>query len=251
MNNSTQNATNKTYDVHTTGFGYLNRIREVTPSHGGKPYLSCDITLQEGVAKDGDFSTIKKIYFQANVVGTKAIEVMREHFTNDQGKVASPDEPVTAAVRLGGIDVDQWTYQKGDKAGQPGVTLKTRLLKLTYLAIGGNAIDLGEDEDNAETAQEPSEEPTAEAQSEPELSQIEGDTQPESESQDEEPEAVSIEDMQDDSGKLCEIHLSKDDPEFDAKRVMVKQLGYRWNSDSQSWLPPVQQANEQAAQAAG
>ncbi len=230
MTNSTQNAT-KIYDVHTTGFGYLNRIREVTPRSGDK-YLSCDITLQEGVAKDGDFSKINKIYLQANVVGKKAIEVMREHFTNDNGLIASPDKPVTAAVRLGGLDVDTFVYQKGEKAGQTGVQLKTRLLKLSYLAIDSNPIDLGDDDGDDESGGEVNATDDSVTESD---AQTESQAPEEAESTEvdaEETQPVSVRfaesTSEDEVAYSQEVALDRDDPEFDAKRAQLKQLGYRW-----------------------
>ena len=39
--------------------------------------------------------------------------------------------------------------------------------------------------------------------------------------------------------KLLEVFLSKEDPEFDSKKESLKQQGYRWNSERQSWQLPI------------
>ena len=226
----------KTYDVHTTGFGYLNDIRIVTPKHGGNPYLSCNITLQEGVAENGDFSKINKIYFQANIVGAKAKALMHEYLIFDEKGKSEPNGPVTAVVRLGGINVETFTYKNGEKAGQMGVALKTRLLKINWLKIGDyvlpvdDADDASTDEDNAKT------EVVAEAKPE-----TENDPESVSEESAEDTQPVSVATATDEFQAQTDrpVRLDKDDPHFEAKKSKLKELGYRWNNSDKTWVKPM------------
>ena len=49
---------------------------------------------------------------------------------------------IRAVVKTGGLDVDSFTYAQGPKQGQNGVSLKSRLLQIKHLYIGGNEVDL-------------------------------------------------------------------------------------------------------------
>ena len=125
------------YNVSITGFGYINNICEVNPS--GKPYLICDIALLSGELKR-DYSTLDKTYFKATVVGSKVKAAFRKHFNAD-GFIKSPKVPVTALVRLSGLEAETFTFQNGERAGQTGISLNTRLLGITWLKIGNKVVD--------------------------------------------------------------------------------------------------------------
>ncbi len=135
----------KAYNISIQGFGYLNRLREVAVERG-EPYLSLDVALMEGVVKDGDYSNITKTYLAVNVKGAKAKEIIRAFFTRN-GKVNSPDTTVVASVNLGGITPTTFVYQRGDRKGETGASIKTNLLKINWLKIGDRVIDLSSFED--------------------------------------------------------------------------------------------------------
>lgn len=139
---SNQNQSSNRYNITTTGFGYLNNICEVKPN--GTPFLTCDITLLDGKPNGKDYSAVNKIYLQATVVGKDAIAMIREHFAVD-GFIKSPKETVTASVRLSGLNAETFVFQNGEKAGQTGVTLKTRLLKISWLKIGQEVVEIESD----------------------------------------------------------------------------------------------------------
>ncbi|HCF2073316.1 TPA: DUF3577 domain-containing protein, partial [Pseudomonas aeruginosa] len=49
MSNNTQAQEAKYFDLHTTGIGYLNRIREV-PIRRGEPFLAATVAALHGAA---------------------------------------------------------------------------------------------------------------------------------------------------------------------------------------------------------
>ncbi len=144
------NTTNaqKAFNIAIRGFGYINRVREIKVERGD-PYLALDVALMEGVVKDGDYSNINKTYLSTTVKGADAKQIIREHFTSD-GEVKSPDSTVVASVNLGGLVPSTFTFKKGERAGQTGVSLKTALLKINWLKIGDAVVDLSAYDDQKE-----------------------------------------------------------------------------------------------------
>jgi len=59
------------FDLHITGLGYLNRIREVTPKKG-EPFLACDIA-----ALNGDSDKATYVRFDTRVSGSEAQHLVR------------------------------------------------------------------------------------------------------------------------------------------------------------------------------
>lgn len=129
MNNSHTSET-KFFDLHTTGIGYLNRIREVKPRGKGKPFMAVAIAALHGSADDVEYS-----YIDCNVVGTDAEKLIRRcQEAVDAGK------KVLAGFRIGDIWADAFTYEKGDKKGQPGASLKGRLLFISWIKVDGETV---------------------------------------------------------------------------------------------------------------
>ena len=60
------------FDLYTTGIGYLNRIREVTPNDG-TPFLSVTIG-----ALRGSVDNVQHTYFECTVAGKQAQEIARQ-----------------------------------------------------------------------------------------------------------------------------------------------------------------------------
>ena len=121
----------KYFDLHTTGIGYLNRVREV-PVRKGKPFLAVDVAAIHGAADD-----IQTTRFDCRVSGTEAQEIvmqLKEAIENDR--------KVLVGFKLGDMYVDTFEYKQGDKKGQTGVSLKARLLRITWAKVDGQPIDL-------------------------------------------------------------------------------------------------------------
>jgi len=134
---------NDAYDVVITGFGYINRIREVAPS-GAQPCLACDIALLEGVAVDGDYSGVSQVRLSAIVKGREAVRVIRKHFTSPAGEVNQPwATRALASVACGGLRAGTFTHRSGGKGGGgQGIALKTSLLSIKWLKIDDTVVDL-------------------------------------------------------------------------------------------------------------
>lgn len=62
----------KFFDLHTTGIGYLNRIREVKPRGKGKPFMAVANAALRGSSDEVEYS-----YIDCNVVGSEAEKLIR------------------------------------------------------------------------------------------------------------------------------------------------------------------------------
>ena len=126
MNDSTQNQAsrdNEYFDLHIRGLGYLNRFRSI-PVQKGQVYFAVDIAALEGSKNDPTTTR-----FDANVAGKEAINVL------DQFKeaITDPDVKVLAGFRLGGLYPSVFVYQNGDRKGDQGISLKTRLIRIDWV----------------------------------------------------------------------------------------------------------------------
>lgn len=74
----------KTYfNLYTSGLGYVNRIRTVTPKRG-EPFLCCDIAALSGAADEVDY-----VRFDCKVTGSEARKLIArcEQAVNEKRKV--------------------------------------------------------------------------------------------------------------------------------------------------------------------
>ncbi|EAP3673759.1 DUF3577 domain-containing protein [Salmonella enterica] len=120
----------KTYfNLYTSGLGYVNRIRTVTPKRG-EPFLCCDIAALSGAADDVDY-----VHFDCKVTGSEARKLIArcEQAVNEKRKVL-------IHFRLGDLYVDMFTYSKGERKGETGVSLKARLLYIGLVKIDGEVV---------------------------------------------------------------------------------------------------------------
>ncbi|UXZ97240.1 DUF3577 domain-containing protein [Pseudomonas phytophila] len=124
MSNSSNEA--KYFDLHTTGIGYLNRIREVKPRKGS-PFMAVTVA-----ALKGSSDSVEYTYIDCNVVGADAEKLIRR--CQD---AVNADKKVLVSFRIGDIWADAFTYEKGPKQGQTGVSLKGRLLYIAWIKVDG------------------------------------------------------------------------------------------------------------------
>ena len=125
--NSNENT--KYFDLHTTGIGYLNRVREVTPEEG-TPFLAVTIA-----AIHGSVSDVQHTYFECGVYGEQAQNIVRELMPAVEG-----ESKVLIGFTLSNLKADSFTFTKGDKAGQTGVNLKARLIRIAWAKIDGQRV---------------------------------------------------------------------------------------------------------------
>lgn len=117
------------FDLHITGIGYLNRIREVKPKKG-EAFLACDITALNGSSDAPEYRR-----FDVRVSGNEAQRLVRRC---EQAVAAG--KKVLISFRLGDLWTDVFTYAKGEKAGQTGVSLKARLLFIGWIKVDGEMV---------------------------------------------------------------------------------------------------------------
>jgi len=82
------------FDLHITGLGYLNRIREVKPKKGDA-FLACDIAALNGPSDD-----VAYVRFDTRVSGSEAQHLVRRCI-----QAVDAEKKVMIGFRLG----DLWT----------------------------------------------------------------------------------------------------------------------------------------------
>lgn len=148
MSESTQNKT-KYFDLHVHGVGYVNRIREV-PVKRGDNFWACDIAALHGAEDSVEYTR-----FDCRVSGSEAEKLIKRC-----AKACEEKKKILVGFKLGDLYQDVFTYEKGEKAGQTGVSLKARLLYISWIKIDGESVytappkdaSNSEETDSAETA---------------------------------------------------------------------------------------------------
>ncbi len=120
------NESQKYFDLHTTGIGYLNRVREVTPKEGS-PFLSVTIA-----ALRGSVENVQYTHFECRVSGKQAQEIVRQVKPAVEGKLK-----VLIGFTLSDLYGETFTFKNGDKAGETGISLKARLLRVSWAKVDG------------------------------------------------------------------------------------------------------------------
>lgn len=123
----------KYFDLHTTGLGYLNRIRLVQPKKG-EAFFACSIA-----ALRGDVNDVEYTYFDCRVSG-KAAQAAVECFKAD----IDANRKVLIGFKIGDIYPETYPITTGERTGQTGVAIKGRLLQVTHAKVDGNPVDLPE-----------------------------------------------------------------------------------------------------------
>ena len=121
----------KYFDLLTTGLGYINRVREVTPEEGN-PFLSVTLAALRGSADNAQYT-----HFECRVAGKQAKAVVRELQAAVEG-----DQKVLFSFTLSDLYHESFTYKKGDKAGETGISLKARLLRIGWAKIDGEPLEI-------------------------------------------------------------------------------------------------------------
>ncbi|RTL19930.1 MAG: DUF3577 domain-containing protein [Rhodocyclaceae bacterium] len=117
------------FDLHITGLGYLSRIREVKPKKGDS-FLACDIAALNGPSDD-----VSYVRFDARVSGSEAQHLVRRCI-----QAVDAEKKVMIGFRLGDLWTDTFTYSKGKRAGEQGVSLKARLLFVSWIKVDGKLV---------------------------------------------------------------------------------------------------------------
>jgi len=129
------NETTKYFDLHTHGIGYLNRVREVTPKEGN-PFLSVTIA-----ALRGSVDNVQYTHFECTVSGKKAQEVVRQLKPAVEG-----NSKVLIGFTLSDLHAESFIFKNGDKTGETGISLKSRLLRITWAKVDGQPFYSAQDD---------------------------------------------------------------------------------------------------------
>ena len=121
----------KYFDLLTTGLGYINRVREVTPEEGS-PFLSVTLAALRGSADNAQYT-----HFECRVAGKQAKVVVQA-----LKAAVEDDRKVLVGFTLSGLYPEVFTYTKGEKAGETGISLKARLLRIGWAKVDGEPIQI-------------------------------------------------------------------------------------------------------------
>lgn len=117
------------FDLHTRGIGYVNRLRTITPKKSN-PFMACTIA-----ALHGETSAPEYTYIDVRVYNDKACELLercQEALGNKQ--------KVLIGFTVGDIYPESFTYEKGEKKGQTGCSIKGRLIRISLIKIDGHEV---------------------------------------------------------------------------------------------------------------
>lgn len=125
--NDQTNQDQKYFDLHVSGIGYLYRAREIQVKRG-QPFLAVDVSALHGEAGDD----VNYTRFDCRVSGKDAQDVIRLLMPEIQAK-----KKVLVSFKLGDLYHETFVYDKGEKKGQTGVSLKARLLIIHWAKVDG------------------------------------------------------------------------------------------------------------------
>ena len=128
------NETKQYFDLHTTGIGYLNRVREVTPKEG-TPFLSVTIAALRGSVDNAQYT-----HFECHVSGKQAQQIVRQLKPSVEGSLK-----VLIGFTLSDLLAESFTFKSGDKAGETGISLKARLLRIAWAKVDGQPFYTAQD----------------------------------------------------------------------------------------------------------
>ncbi|HHW2292965.1 DUF3577 domain-containing protein, partial [Pseudomonas aeruginosa] len=112
-------------------------------------------------ALHGAADSVEYSYIDCKVVGAQAEKLVRRC-----KEAVEAEKKVLISFRIGDIWADPFTYEKGEKKGQSGASLKGRLLFINWIKVDGiTAYDAKEEAEKAQQDQgEPQGEPAAPAE---------------------------------------------------------------------------------------
>ena len=119
------------FNLHVEGVGYLNRVRTVKPKKG-QEFLACTVSAMRGHISDLGYTK-----FDCRVSGAEAQKIVKS-----LERDVADEKPVLIGFRIGDIYPEIFTFEKGEKKGQQGVSIKGRLLRVKFAKVNGEAVEL-------------------------------------------------------------------------------------------------------------
>jgi len=127
------------FDLHVEGVGYLNRVRFVRPKKG-QEFLACTVSALRGPAGEVEYTR-----FDCRVSGAEAQRIVRQ-----LAPEVAAEKSVLIGFKLSDPYPELFTFEKGERKGQQGVSVKARLLRIKFAKVDGQAVALPEASDSAE-----------------------------------------------------------------------------------------------------
>jgi len=121
------------FDLHTIGVGYLNRVRTVSPANG-TPFLAVTIAAIHGKSTE-----VNRTYFDCAVYGQQA-----QRGVGELKAAVEADKKVLIGFTLSNLSAETFTFSQGEKAGQTGINLRARLIRLPWAKVDGQKVSLGQ-----------------------------------------------------------------------------------------------------------
>ena len=119
------------FNLHVEGVGYLNRVRTVKPKKG-QAFLACTVSAMRGSTEDVGYTK-----FDCRVSVSDAQAIVKQI----EGDVTA-EKSVIIGFRIADIYPETFTYEKGERQGQTGVSIKGRLLRVKFAKVNGESIAL-------------------------------------------------------------------------------------------------------------
>ncbi|MEW8046610.1 MAG: DUF3577 domain-containing protein [Candidatus Thiodiazotropha sp.] len=201
------------FDLVTTGLGYLNRSRPVTPTQGSV-YESVSIAALHGSSDNPNYT-----YIDCRVVGAEAIAFVKQH----RDAINDHDTKVLVRFNVGDGVADSYEVQKGDHKGKRRHLIKGRLLKITWAKIGDVELDMNSD---SSVEGQPAAASTKDAP--------EGQPEAMTSEQADNASAENATPWEETLGET--VKLDKQDPDFMRKKSLLKERGYHWDRDNTQWV---------------
>ena len=121
------------FNLHATGIGYLRRARNVTPDNGDA-YLAVTIAALRGRRDKHQYT-----YFDCIVSGRQAQVIIRRLMPDIEAA-----KPVLVRFKISDVYPELFIYRVGPRQGEPGTSIKARLLKIEFAMVDGVALDLSD-----------------------------------------------------------------------------------------------------------
>ncbi len=125
----------KYFDLDINGIGYLNRVREVTPDNG-TPFISVTIAALRGSVDNAQYT-----HFECHVSGKQAQQIVRQLKPAVEG-----NSKVLIGFTLSDLFAESFIFKNGDKAGDTGISLKARLLRIAWAKVDGQPFYSAQDD---------------------------------------------------------------------------------------------------------
>ncbi len=119
----------KYFDLHTTGIGYVNRARMVKPQRGDE-FLAVDIAALHGSADEVQYTR-----FDCRVAGKEARSVVSRLMP-----AVAMERRVLIGFKLSDLYAETFTYRNGERAGDTGISLKARLIRVYWVKVDGETV---------------------------------------------------------------------------------------------------------------